>query len=197
MRAPKGEAIMNIKGMVVMTLALAVSAQAAGKIRVPAADQVVVYVHNDHAVVDTWTLLRAEDLAARMFARIGVAVKWCWGKSPRGDTEAIDVSLVSGVPDQVYPGALGDATLSPHSAGRVSVFADRLKKAVDPHLLPTLLAHVLVHEITHVLEGMSGHSETGLMKAHWTGRDFTSMAHRPLEFAPVDVNMIHDRLAHR
>jgi hypothetical protein len=85
----------------------------------------------------------------------------------------------------------------PHSAGRVFVLADRLKKTADPVLLPTLLAHVLVHEITHVLEGVSRHSETGLMKAHWTGKDYMATAHKPLEFDPVDVNIIHYRLAHR
>jgi hypothetical protein len=196
MRAPKGEAIMNIKGMVVMTLALAVSAQAAGKIQVCAADQVVVYVDGGN-YMDNITLYRAEHLANQMFARIGVSVKWHQGKPPREDTEAIAVSLVSGLREQFYPDALGYATISPHAAGRVFVLADRLKEEADPRLVPTILAHVLVHEITHVLEGVSRHSETGLMKANWTGKDYAAMAHKPLEFAPVDVNIIHYRLAHR
>ena len=161
-----------------------------------AADQVVVYV-DDGSVMDTLTIHRAQYLATRMFARIGVSVKWHAGKPPRGDTQATAVSLVSGVPEQFYPGALGYAMISSRSAGRVFVFADRLKKTVEPDLVPPLLAHVLVHEITHVLEGVSRHSETGVMKAHWTRRDHLSMAHKLLEFTPVDVNMIHYRLARR
>ena len=161
-----------------------------------AADQVVVYVDND-ILVDKMTLCRAEGLASRMFTRIGVSVKWRSGNPPRDDMGATAVSLVSGVPDQFHPGALGYATIFPHAAGRAFVFADRLKKGVDPNLLPTLLAHALVHEITHVLEGVNRHAETGVMKAHWTGKDYCAMAHKPLEFTPIDVNMIHYRLAHR
>jgi hypothetical protein len=107
------------------------------------------------------------------------------------------VSLVSGVPVQFHPGALGYTTIFPHSAGRVFVFADRVKAAVDPHLMPTLLGHVLVHEITHALEGVTRHAETGVMKALWTGKDYRAMAYKPLEFTPADVNIVHYRLAHR
>ena len=57
-----------------------------------AADQVVVYVDND-IVVDKMTLCRAEGLASRMFARIGVSVRWHAGTPPRGDTAAMVVSL--------------------------------------------------------------------------------------------------------
>jgi hypothetical protein len=130
-----------------------------------------------------------------MFARIGVSVKWRYGKPPHGDTEATAVSLVSRVPD--HPGALAYSTILPHAAGRVFVFADRVKETVEPHVVPALLAHVLAHEITHVLEGVDRHSETGVMKAHWTRQDYRAMADQSLEFAPADVDMIHYGLAHR
>jgi hypothetical protein len=58
------------------------------------------------------------------------------------------------------------------------------------------LAHVLVHEITHALEGVSRHAETGVMKANWTFAGYGQMA-RLLEFTPVDANLIRYRLAHR
>jgi hypothetical protein len=161
-----------------------------------AADQVVVYV-DDNGVVEDAMMHRAQYLAGRMFAKIDVSIKWRAGQPPRGDREAMAVSLVSGRPKQFYPGALGYATISPHSPGRVFVFTDRLRKTVEPDLVPPLLAHVLVHEITHVLEGVNRHSETGVMKAHWTRDDHRAMAYRPLEFAPVDVEMIHSRLARR
>ena len=77
------------------------------------------------------------------------------------------------------------------------MLVDRLRRVRDPGLAPTLLAHVLVHEITHALEGVSRHAETGVMKARWTDKDYSAMAYKPLELTPVDVNMIHYRLAHR
>jgi hypothetical protein len=60
----------------------------------------------------------------------------------------------------------------------------------------TLLAHVLVHEITHILEGIPHHSQDGVMKAHWTPQDIVRMASRPLPFDPQDVALIQYGLAH-
>src|ERR1022692_2423743 len=56
------------------------------------------------------------------------------------------------------------------------------------------MAHVLVHEITHVLEGISRHSSTGIMKAQWNKNDFFEMRRKPLPFAQEDVNLIYDGL---
>ncbi len=35
-----------------------------------------------------------------------------------------------------------------------------------------VLAHVLVHEITHILEGLNEHSQEGIIKARWTFQDY-------------------------
>ena len=64
-----------------------------------AADRLVVYVDHD-SVVDTATMHRAQYLATRMFARIGVAVTWRSGRLPRGDTAAMVVSLVPDAPER-------------------------------------------------------------------------------------------------
>jgi hypothetical protein len=53
------------------------------------------------------------------------------------------------------------------------------------------LAHVLAHEITHILQGVSRHSESGVMKATWDQRDFEKMAWKPLTFTERDVMLIH------
>ena len=53
------------------------------------------------------------------------------------------------------------------------------------------LAHVLAHEIAHMLIGTDWHAETGIMKAHWDGTDYAAMKElNPLEFTPDDVDMI-------
>ena len=68
------------------------------------------------------------------------------------------------------------------------VFYDRLH---TPSVgLPTLLAHVLVHEITHILQGMDRHSETGVMKARWDEGDFDRMRIKALPFTELDIHLI-------
>jgi hypothetical protein len=57
-----------------------------------------------------------------------------------------------------------------------------------------LLAHVLVHEITHVLQGVVRHSGTGVMRAHWDAREYLDMAFSPLEFTGADAELIQSGL---
>ena len=62
-------------------------------------------------------------------------------------------------------------------------------------MMPHLLAHVLVHEITDILQGVTRHSSQGVMKAQWSQQDFNLMLGRSLEFASFDVDLIHDGIA--
>lgn len=55
----------------------------------------------------------------------------------------------------------------------------------------------MVHEITHVLEGINRHSEEGVMKAIWSAKDYERMRDHPLPFAPVDVDLIREGIARR
>jgi hypothetical protein len=59
------------------------------------------------------------------------------------------------------------------------------------------LAYVLVHEITHILEGMPRHSETGLMKARWNWMDHHSIRWGLLALSPQDIELIHVGLTTR
>jgi len=78
------------------------------------------------------------------------------------------------------------------------VFYDRINHLVGGDLrTPALLAHVLVHEITHVLEGVDRHSETGVMKALWTEADYVQMRAKPLPFTDWDIQLIHKGLESR
>jgi len=62
---------------------------------------------------------------------------------------------------------------------------------VPANRMGILLGHVLVHEITHVLQGVSRHSEEGVMKARWNIPDFRAMEAHPLPFDRLDVLLIH------
>jgi hypothetical protein len=56
---------------------------------------------------------------------------------------------------------------------------------------------VLAHEITHILQGISRHSASGVMKARWTINDFAGMSIHPLRFEEEDVDLIYEGLARR
>ena len=49
---------------------------------------------------------------------------------------------------------------------------------------------MLVHEITHILQGVMHHSESGIMKPHWDSTDLFEMGRKPLAFAEEDVRLI-------
>jgi hypothetical protein len=58
------------------------------------------------------------------------------------------------------------------------------------YLLAVVECGMNPHGITHVLQRLSRHSESGVMKAHWNDRDLEQMAFRPLSFEAADVEWI-------
>jgi hypothetical protein len=85
----------------------------------------------------------------------------------------------------------------PFEGTRIIIFYDRVKRTVEPPVVPHLLAQVLAHEIAHILEGIDHHSNSGLMKAHWDLRDQDRMYREPLPFTDFDAAMIHRGLEER
>jgi hypothetical protein len=154
--------------------------------------KLTVYMR-DRANVHLEVVIPAKALAGQMFAKIGIVLDW--GKEkPAGETsrQPIFLELVRGTPENRMPGALAYAL--PYEGTHITVFYDRIEKTESPR---TVLAHVMVHEITHVLQGISRHSDAGVMKARWTGRDFGAMGCSPLSFTPEDVNLIYLGLTKR
>ena len=58
----------------------------------------------------------------------------------------------------------------------------------------SLLAHVIAHEITHILQGTPRHSTEGIMKGRWVHNDLAVMKHRPLTFTEPDLQLIRKGL---
>lgn len=138
---------------------------------------------------NTWESGLAKVTARKMFADIGVAVKFCEkSKCPANREGIIQIRLNTGVPAERFPGALAYAM--PYEGIHIEVFADRLRKLIDPKRMHNLLAHVLVHEITHMLQGVIRHSETGVMKAQWEHQDHLKMGFKPLDFTDHDILLI-------
>ena len=188
---------MKIGSMFVMAVALGGSVRPADAER-PVRQRVTVYVEND-AEVPYPIFSQARALAAGMFEGVGVQIDWRLGMraEPQLRREhAIAVRLTLENPQGLNP-SIGAFTY-PSEGVHITVLYNRLAWSLtSPGLAAPLLAHVLVHEITHILEGVSRHSEMGIMKANWTSHDYSEMRRKALLFAPEDVELIHRGLAQR
>jgi hypothetical protein len=153
---------------------------------------VTVYMENG-AVAPAPVLFRAERMAADMFAAVGVAVQFRTGSAPKsgGGEEIIEVLLDRCAPDDRDPWALAYAAPYRKNGARVHIFYGRVRSVRGDAMAATVLSHVLAHEITHILEGISRHSASGVLKARWDERDFSAMAMHPLRFAPEDIGLLH------
>jgi len=140
--------------------------------------------------------IQAQEIAGRVFARIGVALDW--RRACRNcPAEAIVVAVTTNTPNGLLPGAL--AYSLPYEGTHIGVFFDRVHERAlhQIDLERDLLAHVLVHEITHILKGTDGHSDSGVMKARWDQKDYDRMRGDRLAFTPADVTLIRIGMAAR
>jgi len=130
----------------------------------------------------------AQLLATQMFDQIGVALVWRDLKHCPGEARPIVILVSVGTPHGVLPGSL--AVSYPFEGVHIRVFYDRVSTATLSCPLPVLLAHVLAHEIGHILQVTDGHSASGVMKRSWDRNDFARMAHQPLPFTDFDIQQI-------
>ena len=177
---------------------LAVIGTEVGQAKQTEKQTVVVYVENGLAPMSV--VRQAQGMAGKLFAGIGVTIDWRRGvpednSSPQ--ERALAVRMASETPRNYLPAAV--AASQPYEGVHITVFYDRVASRFQHHRSPLqaqaltsrLLAHVLVHEVSHMLQGISRHSPSGVMKAVWTPEDYRQMERRMLPFAPEDVHLIH------
>lgn len=132
----------------------------------------------------------AEPLASKLFAEI--RLRMVWHRDDRRCLDQKDAILIrvfyeSNFDD--HPRAFGYA-LPYGGRRRIVVFYDRVERVAGPTWAPRLLAYVLAHEITHVLQVSNRHAETGIMKAVWNYDDIDAIHREDLHFTPMDVFLI-------
>jgi hypothetical protein len=179
---------MKITTMAAVVIAVAVNARAA---------EVTVYVQG-LSVAAAPVMSRAQALANDIFAGVGIKIDWRGGQPSRSRSpieKPIVVQLINDTPSELKPGALAFAR--PYEGVHIDVFYDRVRAATEPELTPNVLAHVLVHEITHILQGTCRHSDSGVMKARWNHTDYMEMGQKPLSLTEEDVQLIKNGLAER
>jgi hypothetical protein len=162
----------------IMTIAILTAATCAAR-----DGQRIVAVCMD--TMPTSQVVRAEAQATAMFAAIGVKLDWRCSKSHPQTTIVVSIEAVA--PENRKAGELAYAL--PYEGTHIVVFYDRVRKQ-SPNHVAAVLAHVLVHEMTHILQGLPHHSERGVMKAQWDAGDYSQMASKPLPFTDDDIDLV-------
>jgi hypothetical protein len=155
---------------------------------------VPVLVKTDN--VDMAAVLPAETLAAKMFASAGIKIDWCYSLRSCQKRPGLIVIDITTSQRSAFPSA-ALAVARPYEGTHIEVAYDRIQAAAPRSLQRVLLAHVLVHEVTHMLQSISRHSETGVMKARWDEADYVAMLSETLPFTAADVELIHVGLQKR
>lgn len=176
---------MKVTAMPVMLLAGAV---AYGQSTLARAERKVTICMEEDAREAGSPVPGARMATSKIFEDIDVVVDWRLGLG-NCPAEGIQISLSRSTPENLIPGALAYAL--PYEGAHIQIFCDRVSRWKSPMMISIVLAHVLVHEITHILEGVARHSATGIMKAHWDERDYFRMRCKPLEFTDQDINLIY------
>jgi hypothetical protein len=141
----------------------------------------------------------AQGTASRMLADAGVRVTWHHRLPRQGESLPENTMIVKIVNDpDAAEEAASFAAAQVYEGSAITLFYNRVKWAERmPTLGGKVLAHILVHEIAHNLQGVARHSDTGVMKARWTQTDYAEMSRRPLPFEPLDLELIERGLNRR
>jgi hypothetical protein len=160
-----------------------------------------VYVVTHVPMPDTM-VLDPRIMVTSMFAAAGIPVRVNMRRPARSMTnscgEPIIVQLDESTAYTGHPDALAYATPLERSGLQIHVFLDRILRGNRPSAFANLLlAHVMVHEISHVLTQSTRHSDEGVMKARWSRQDYQKMRRHPLSLTPEDIACLRRGLAQR
>jgi hypothetical protein len=142
---------------------------------------------DNQAGVPAAILEKSQDEVARIFSDAGLGVQWT-ETGPRFTVQIVPIAL--GYRSQSSP-VMGVALRSPNPA-TARIFFKEVKDFartwdVD---ISTLLAHVVAHEIGHLLLPYVPHSATGLMKAEWDRALVREAAAGSLTFTDAQIKRI-------
>jgi hypothetical protein len=125
---------------------------------------------------------------SEIFAGIGMDLEWHPLNPCSSFLQPIKISPGS---DSFLHSADVLAYALPFEGEHIFLFYSRVGALGQSRAAGNLLAYVMAHEITHVLQGVKRHSNHGIMKAAWAPEDFKAMREGKLGFDPEDVAWIH------
>jgi hypothetical protein len=144
---------------------------------------------------EQWEVVDAAlPIVSKILTPAGLTLEWhgAGRLCPEHSDRTIRVSLSTHTSPDLLPGALAYAL--PYEGEHIVVFYARVQRtyAGSPEIL---LAHVVAHEIIHILQGVARHSDEGLMKARWDREDYARMALQPLTLTRTDLQLIREGVA--
>ena len=150
---------------------------------------VTVYVNQDAGTPNA-IIQKAQTIVTWIYAREGIRI--AWDKSPAG--KVIHIRFTGQTPGDFRPDALAYAAPFAGGENSIVVLYDRVEQWARPSLVPVLLAHVLVHEIAHILQACDHHANHGIMKRRWQAGDFDAMTKFQLRFTAEEVDLMRQGL---
>ena len=111
-------------------------------------------------------------------------------------SNALVIRTLEHAPESAAPEALAASRLLDSSRVEIMVYQDRLQRFLDSYrtLARVAVAYVLAHELAHAMQGVPRHSESGILKAHWSEQDYQDMVFHKLVFTAADVELLHKGL---
>ncbi len=169
----------------------------------------------DYSHLNRSILLGAEQEATGILAQAGVSARWTDCPTSPGDLASFpncqppwqaNDYVMNVIPDSMAvllgksDDALGLATecgMGPSCTA--SVFFDRVSKLAggDRASAQVVLGRAMAHELGHLLLGANSHSPTGIMRGHWSPREFRLDARLDLLFTTGQSRRMKTRLAER
>ena len=140
-------------------------------------------------------LMKGRAAATMVMQGIGIKLQWRSEQECRRSTNCITISVLSNSLPEDQPRALAYAKV--YQGKQIVVFGDRVLDSIESRRAPILIGHVIAHEIVHILQGVAHHSESGLMKAHWNGKDYGEMTRKPLQVTELDHVLIRNGITLR
>jgi hypothetical protein len=169
-------------------------------------EQITIRIR-DYAHANPSVRQHAEQVAGEILQKAGVATRWidCPIGSSGGGACSSPVStldffvnlLPRSMSDRLHqPGGVLGLAIEESGSNfgfMASVFYDDAReRAAESQLdFGQLLGGAIAHELGHLLLGTNSHSNTGLMRASWSGTQFRLVARGLLAFSDTETKRIH------
>ena len=174
---------------------------------------ITIQIH-DYWHLSDQTLARARAVVTTAYERIGIRPQWTGvvrqteghpeaarhdGRSPLPVAQVTVIILTPRMAARghVEDDAMGFAAVPPEGMGHIAyAIYDRIRDTAARAAMneDDLLGFVMTHEIAHLLLPRGSHTETGLMRGHWTIRDLQLIDVLKLGFSPQEATGIRAML---
>jgi hypothetical protein len=145
--------------------------------------------------VDLLVVHGAQQRASEMLRSAGIQIVWKIGRLDHAACCNPQLVLEYGTDHSRAPDVMAYAFPYGNGSRGIKILYHRIvAKRRRPE---KVLAHVIVHEVTHMLQGFARHSDSGIMKAHWGPEDYQQIEQSPLAFTAEDINLIQLGVAKR